>query len=172
MANDLRLPKQLGDFGEQLVMFIFGRMYEYRVACVDHIGADLIATDCKNKKYAISVKSRVIPQKEGKAQSYDFDNQKKLRDFANSFDLVPAVAFVFIEPISLVSDFNIDVYIIELDKLKEFAENPDNGLGISIGKNGDYIFNNHPNHQKQIQNNEFIRFQRLVVRADTSKKAF
>lgn len=169
MANDLRLPKQLGDFGEQLVMFVFGRLYEYRVACVDHIGADLIATDCKNKKYAISVKSRVIPQKEGKAQSYDFKNQEKLRDFAKSFGLVPAVAFVFVEPISLASDFNIDVYIIELDKLKEFAEDPNNGLGISRGKKGDYIFNNHPKYQKQIQNNDYIKFQRLVIKANTAK---
>lgn len=45
MKNNDRLPKQLGDFGEQLVMFIIGRLYKHRVAYVDHVGADLIATD-------------------------------------------------------------------------------------------------------------------------------
>lgn len=58
--EDDRLSKQLGDFGEQLVMFLVGRIYEHRVAYVDHVGADLIATDKKGKRYAISVKSRVF----------------------------------------------------------------------------------------------------------------
>lgn len=40
--KDERLPKQLGDFGEQLMTFIIGRIYGHRVACVDHVGADLL----------------------------------------------------------------------------------------------------------------------------------
>ena len=82
----------MGDFGEQLVMFIIGRLYEHRVAYVDHVGADLIATDKDQKKYAISVKSRVFTT-DGPQQPFDESQQDKLRDFADSFGLIPAVAF-------------------------------------------------------------------------------
>ncbi len=164
--KDLRLPKQLGDFGEQLVMFIIGRLYGYRVAYVDHVGADLIATDCENNKYAISVKSRVIPENEGKAQHFDENNQVKLRDFAESFGLIPAVAFVFVEPISTTSDFNIDVYVVELENLIRFAESEVPGKSITIGKNGGILFNNNYMHQEWLQHNLEIKFQRLVVKAN------
>lgn len=55
-----RLPKQLGDFGESLVTFLFGNIKGHRVAIVDHEAADIIATDRLDSKlrYAISVKSR------------------------------------------------------------------------------------------------------------------
>ncbi len=51
-----RLPKQFGDFGENMVMWWLGRFFNYNVALVDHEGADIIAHNT-NEKLAISVKS-------------------------------------------------------------------------------------------------------------------
>ena len=109
--EDDRLSKQLGDFGEQLVMFIIGRLYEHRVACVDHVGADLIATDKKGKKYAISVKSRVFTL-DGPQHPFDKNQQEKLEKFAKDFDLIPTVAFVCIDKIQRHEYIIIYLYII------------------------------------------------------------
>lgn len=163
--KDKRLPKQFGDFGEQLVMFIIGRLYEHRVAYVDHVGADLIATDGK-KKYAISVKSRVIPESESKTQGFDEDQQTKLRDFAESFDLIPTVAFVFCEETTCSNDFNMDVYIIELDDFEALAESGET-KGITKGLNNSLRFSNAKNKQHVLQHHDKINFQRLVVKANS-----
>ena len=58
--KDDRWSKQLGDFGESLVMYLIGNLKEQRVALVDHVGADIISTDRleNGHRYAISVKSR------------------------------------------------------------------------------------------------------------------
>ena len=163
--EDERLSKQLGDFGEQLVMFIIGRLYEHRVAYVDHVGADLIATDKDQKKYAISVKSRVFTT-DGPQQPFDENQQDKLRDFADSFGLIPTVAFVCIDKIKNDADFNIDVYIIELDDFIKMANKVD---GITAtGIDGKTLhFSNSPRNQIVLQNHELINFQRLVVKANS-----
>lgn len=161
--KDKRLPKQLGDFGEQLVMFILGRLYNQRVAFVDHVGADLIAQDGE-KRFAVSVKSRVISETEGDGQPFNEDQQNKLRDFAVGFGLTPAVAFVFIQPISIENDFNIDVYIIELEKLDKLANSV---KGIRKGNNNTIHFSNAPSNQKILQKRDDIKFQRMVVKSGT-----
>lgn len=92
-------------------MFIIGRLYEQRVAYVDHVGADIIATD-GNERRAISVKTRVIGENENDLQYIERDHQEKLSRFAKDFGLIPAVAFIFIEPVSLTSDFNIYILLI------------------------------------------------------------
>lgn len=53
-------------------MFLIGRIYANRIAYVDHVGADLIATDKKEKSYAISVKSRVF-KTDGPQQPFDWN---------------------------------------------------------------------------------------------------
>lgn len=165
--GDERLSKQLGDFGEQLVMFLIGRLYDHRVAYVDHVGADLIATDGKSKKYAISVKSRVFST-DGPQQPFDIEQQRKLRDFAESFDLIPTVAFVCIDKIDSDNDTNIDIYIIELD---DFVKLAGHVKGITIGIDGQTLhFSNAPTNQKYLQNHELINFHRLVLKANNNSK--
>ena len=170
LSKDKRLPKQLGDFGEQLVMFVVGRLYGHRVAYVDHVGADIIATDHSGNKYAISVKSRVIPLSESIQQPFDINQQEKLRDFADSFDLIPMVAFVFCDEISYTHDFNLDVYIIGLDDFILLAKD-DHTSGITTGKDGTTLhFSNARKNQHILQNHKLINFQRLVFKANAEDK--
>lgn len=70
-TKDPRWPKQFGDFGEHLVMYLIGMQKNMKVALVDHAGADLIASDLNSKdsnkeikRYAISVKSHTLNIKE------------------------------------------------------------------------------------------------------------
>ncbi len=87
-----RAPKQLGDFGEGLVMYTLIRK-GYEVACVDHVGADLIAHK-DQYRIAVSVKTRMY--REGSCESqgfvFEFDQLKKLEYFAKRFDLKPVMA--------------------------------------------------------------------------------
>lgn len=161
--EDDRLSKQLGDFGEQLVMFLIGRLYEHRVAYVDHVGADLIATDKKEKRYAISVKSRVFGT-DGPQQPFDKDQQTKLESFATEFNLIPTVAFVCIDKIDINKDVNIDVYIIELNDFRSLAGKV-NGI-TKTGLNNEILhFSNAPRNQKDLQNHKLINFHRLILKA-------
>lgn len=166
--KDERLPKQLGDFGEQLMTFIIGRIYGHRVACVDHVGADLIATGNDGKRYAISVKLRVF-ETDGPQHLFDKNQQDKLEDFANSFGLVPAVAFVSIDKIDVTKDVNIDTYILELEDFRRLAKEGISGI-TATGFNGEVLhFSNAPANQDAIQNNKDINFNRLVLKACSDK---
>ena len=161
MAKDERASKQLGDFGEQLIMFLIGRIYEHRVALVDHVGADLIAADRRNKKYAISVKSRVF-EKDGPQFEFALDQQSKLESFATDFNLIPTVAFVCIDKIDISKDINIDIYMIELSDFRKLANNVQ---GITAtGINNEILhFSNANRNQKFLQNHELINFHRLTL---------
>lgn len=159
-----RLEKQLGDFGEQLIMTILGRMKKYRVAYVDHEGADLIASDDEGRRYAISVKSRQMGRYKSKKQNklkYESNtvafkkaDQIKLCKFSEDFNLIPVVAFVIVSV-----DFSFaDVFIIALDDFfmlanagNEVIETTGNKndskhlypqRAISINGNGDLELNN------------------------------
>lgn len=106
--KDPRWPKQLGDFGEQLVMYLIGRQKNMKVALVDHAGADLIASDLgnKNNRYAISVKSHTLNIKiskdkidiESKLYNFDKHNIEQLKNFAENFALEPVVSIVIVQP--------------------------------------------------------------------------
>ncbi len=157
--NDERAAKQLGNFGEQLVMFLIGRIYEHRVAYVDHVGADIIATDRDGKRYAISVKSRVFST-DGPQHPFDKDQQQKLEAFAKDFGLIPTVAFVCIDGVEPGS--NIDVYILELQDFRNMA-NKVKGI-TSTGINGETLhFSNALANQCFLQNNDLINFHRLTL---------
>lgn len=159
-----RTAKQLGDFGEQLVMFLIGRLYRNRVVFVDYVGADLIAKLPNEKGHAISVKSRVFTT-DGPQQPFDSNQQDKLEEFAKTFDLIPTVAFVCIDKIDSEQDVNIDVYIIELEDFRALAKDK-NAKGITAtGINGETLhFSNAPANQHYLQHNELINFHRLTLR--------
>lgn len=121
-----RLEKQLGDFGEQLVMTMLGRIARYSVALVDHEGADLIASDKHGHEYAISVKSYQIGPTENETKVFKIVDQEKLCEFADNFDLIPAVAMIIIP-----KDFAfIDMYLMTLAGFQHLAADKD-----TAGKN-------------------------------------
>ena len=130
LTKDGRWPKQFGDFGENLILFLIGQVKNMKVALVDHVGADIIATDIQapNNKYAISVKSRILGMDESKSLIFDHSNQEKLKEFSNSFNLIATVAFV-------ICDFefkNFDIFIMTLDYLKQASK--DKNIGFAAGR--------------------------------------
>lgn len=168
-TEDKRLPKQLGDFGESLIMFLIGQIYEHKVAMVDHVGADIIATNRlegdENKTYAISVKTRCF-KTDGPQFEFNVDQQKKLEEFAADFEkMIPTVAFVSIDKIEPDIDVNIDVYIIEL---KDFRELAGKIPGITVtGINHDILhFSNAKRNQKVLQSHKLINHHRLTLRKE------
>lgn len=94
MGEQTRAPKQIGDFGEGLVTYTLIRK-GFEVACVDHVGADLIA-EKRGSRFAISVKTRLF--RSGSKESLDFQAEyhhfDKLDHFASQFGMVPMFALV------------------------------------------------------------------------------
>lgn len=130
-----RLPKQFGDFGENLVMWWLGQFFDYNVALVDHEGADIIAHNrTKTERLAISVKSI-----HRASTIFDVHNQIQLKKFAENFgDLKPAVAFVFAD-CERTQNAKLDVFLFLLEDFNFFC---DKGMGISQKSNGDYEIQN------------------------------
>lgn len=166
-----RLEKQLGDFGEQLVMTLLGRLSRFSVAYVDHEGADLIASDKEGHSYAISVKSYQIGPKESESKVFSFDNQEKLCAFAEDFHLIPAVA------LNVVSkDFAyVDVYLMTLSNFNKLAEQEESpairkvkgGLQInnySLGTGNIQAYSDRKGYLSYLHTNDLIGHVRLDVR--------
>ena len=132
-----RASKQLGDFGEQLVMHILVQ-YNYKsVALVDHVGADLIMSN-DDKVYAISVKSRIIPKSESKNYSFDKKHLDKLIEFSKKFNMIPTIALVINDP-----EDTISVYLMTLNILEKIAKS-DSKIA-NINSNGDISINYNAN---------------------------
>ena len=175
--KDERLRKQVGDFGEQLIMFICGRIYQQKVACVDHVGADLIAAKDKERR-AISVKTRVIGETEGDKIYFDLDQQKKLQNFADDYGLIATIAFIYIDSISVSNDFklekdlSIDVYIVDLEELRLLAVGNNSkdkeNIGISRLKDGSLGFSNAKRYKEKIQRHPMIKYQHIIMNAPCS----
>lgn len=126
-AKDKRLPKQFGDFAESLIMYLLGRHKGARVALVDHVGADIIATaPDSSARYAISVKGRNFPASESKGFNFSKHDVDMLRDFAASFELIPAVAFVFADDMD--GKEKIRVFLVRLDDMGHLAANEECGF--------------------------------------------
>ena len=142
-----RAPKQLGDFGEQLVMHILVQ-YKYKsVALVDHVGADLIMSDDDGKVYAISVKTRIIPENESKNYVFEAEHLNKLKDFAGKFNMIPTVALVINDP-----EDTITIYMMTVEKLQEIADSEsklsnNTKQGLSVNYNA---------HKEEIRNTKGI----------------
>ena len=139
-----RLPKQFGDFGENLVVWWLGQFFNYNVALVDHEGADIIAHN-KTEKLAISVKSI-----HRASTIFDVHNQKQLKKFAENFgNLTPAVAFVFAD-CEKIQKARLDIFLL---LLKDFDFFCNKSIGILHKANGDF----------EIQNGaQFIHLNNLV----------
>lgn len=88
-------------YTNQFILFYLGHSKKMKVAYIDHVGADLIATELRGlkRKIAVSVKGRIFKDISDKAFRFDMDNQKKLRkttkDFGN--DYIPVISFVAVD---------------------------------------------------------------------------
>jgi len=151
---DGRLPQQFGKFGESLVMFWMGQTLGYSVALVDHVGADIIASGENGKILAVSVKSRIF-KKDDPSTVFDHGNIEKLRYFADKFECIPAVAFVFIDK----GGKCIDVYLVELELFEKLCK--EKKSGFSAVKEGLRI-NNDPKKHAMLSD-ENIKYLRLTT---------
>ena len=90
-SDPSREPKQLGDFGESLVTYDFIRK-GYKVAVVDHVGADLICSKKgSGKRYAVSVKTRWFRPDSNESRMFNIEKKhlEKLEKFSEWFNLEP-----------------------------------------------------------------------------------
>lgn len=130
--GDGNLSRQLGDAGEYLLTMFLGQQKKFKVARVDHVGADLIAADSEGNRYAISVKTRQNTSYEfyelyttGRSIKAPKRELGKLKDFADKYNMIPVVACIFVK-----SNFGgMDVYISSLDNwIKEACANSNKAI--------------------------------------------
>jgi len=126
-----RAPKLLGDFGEGLVTYALIRK-NFEVACVDHVGADLIA-EKNDYKIAVSVKTRMF--RKGSVESrgivFEYSHLEKLKHFAARFDLDPVLAHTV-----CISDDNIiHLFIIRVSEIETNLKKVKHGYRFQFGPN-------------------------------------
>ena len=121
-TKDDRWAKQFGDFAENMVMYVLGQMKNMSVAIIDHVGADIIASrrDDVVKRYAISVKGRNFPENESKSYNFSQDNIDKLIETSKVFDMIPAVAFVFVD--NMEGARKIRMFVITLEDMMNMCK--------------------------------------------------
>ena len=162
--KDKRLPKQFGDFAESLVMYVFGEYKSMRVALVDHIGADIIASKPGgNSRYAISVKGRNFPKAESKGYHFGTHDIEMLRDFADSFALTPAVAFVFTD--GMEGDEKIRMFVVLLDTMERLAASGACSYISASSRGGvhlNYGITSRYNHLQEIRDSGFFDYTELT----------
>ncbi|MBY4972647.1 hypothetical protein K6V43_04485 [Streptococcus suis] len=78
----------------------------YRVATIDHVGADVIAVEevqgsgalnSEFKRYCISVKGRNLPKGESKSFHFNKNNVRKLEEISTVLGMEATIAFVFVD---------------------------------------------------------------------------
>lgn len=162
---DSRFPKQFGDFAESIVMYLLAKYKNMSVALVDHVGADIIATNKKNKEiYAISVKGRNFPNTESYSFNFDNHNVEKLEEFARNFNMIPAIAFVFCD--DMEKDEKIRIFIITLENFKKIAKREDTKF-ITEAKSGydiKYTQGSKVKHLEAIKNEKDIDYTEFVLK--------
>ncbi|MBQ8165625.1 MAG: hypothetical protein IJZ96_01160 [Lachnospiraceae bacterium] len=128
LGKDDRWAKQFGDFAESLTMYVLGQLKNMSVALIDHVGADVIASNRSDNsvRYAISVKGRNIPKTESKSFNFSQGNIDKLTETANIFGMVPAVSFVFVD--EMEGPKKIRIFVAELETLVKLCQDPEIGF--------------------------------------------
>ena len=129
MEAHTRAAKRIGDFGEGLVTYALIRK-GFQVACVDDIGADLIAWG-RGHRYAVSVKTRLFRpgSRESRVTVIEKDHLCKLRVFAERFEMVPLLA----QAVCLADDAVIHLFLFHESKLGEVLKEVKNGFSIRFG---------------------------------------
>lgn len=114
VSKHSRAPKLLGDFGEGLVTYALIRK-GFEVACVDHVGADLIAE--KNAyTIAVSVKTRLFRSGsvESRGMVFEYSHLEKLKHFGARFNLDPVLAFA----VCIADDNVIHLFVIRVEDIE------------------------------------------------------
>ena len=180
MSNQI---KQLGDFGEQLVIFMLSKLFGYEALFVDHEGADIIAAHSDNpQRFAISVKTRLFtPSESLQHDSMDLKQMVHLYQFAHDFNLVPTIAYVCI-PHNL--DF-ADVYIASVDTFNESVTVNNSGItrtfntivkptrkGLTVESYAPILrLSDATRNRKYLQHHENILFSRFSINMTSSALA-
>lgn len=124
-----RAPKLLGDFGEGLVTYTLIRK-GFEVACVDHVGADLIAERDRHK-IAVSVKTRLF--RKGSVESrgvvFEFGHLEKLEHFARRFDLDPVLAHA----VCIADDRIIHLFMLRVSDIRTELTSVKHGYRFRFG---------------------------------------
>lgn len=109
-----RAPKLLGDFGEGLATYTFIRK-GFEVACVDHVGADLIAQR-DTIRLAVSVKTRRY--RTGSVETRGLviteEHLDKLEHFASRFGLEPTIAHV----VCVEDEKTIHLFLVRVEDVR------------------------------------------------------
>lgn len=123
-----RAPKQIGDFGEDLVTYTLIRK-GYEVAKVDHVGADLIA-EKQGARFAISVKTRMFAaeSKESMGVLVSHGDIKKIEYFSQQFGLTPLTAHAYI----VTKEDTIHLVIMSLGQVREVMKSVQGGYRKDI----------------------------------------
>lgn len=126
-----RAPKLLGDFGEGLVTYTLIRK-GFEVACVDHVGADLIA-EKDHYKIAVSVKTRMFRQGsvESRGIVFEFGHLDKLEHFAQRFDLDPVLAHA----VCIADDRIIHLFMMRVTDIRAKLKSVKHGYRFLFGPN-------------------------------------
>ena len=144
MVTQTRAPKQIGDFGECLVIYTLVRK-GFEVAHVDHIGADLIA-EKGGKRYAISVKTRLFREgsKESLMMVVEDTHIKKLENFSKQFGITPVFAAV----ICIAGNKTIHLFMMPVSKIHNILPKVKNGHSLRFGKKriGELLQNDNVDH--------------------------
>ena len=128
--SDSRAPKLLGDFGEGLVTYALIRK-GFEVACVDHVGADLIAQK-KNHRIAVSVKTRRYRSSsvETRGTVIEASHIDKLERFAARFALEPVFAHV----VCIEDDGIIHLFMLRVVDIKRYLDKVVHGFRLRFSK--------------------------------------
>ena len=127
-GKDDRWAKQFGDFAECLTMYVLGQLKNMSVALIDHVGADVIASNRNDNsiRYAFSVKGRNIPKTESKSFNFSQGIIDKLTETANVFGMIPAVSFVFVD--EMEGPKKIRMFVAELEALLQMCSDSEIGF--------------------------------------------
>jgi len=126
MPANSRAPKQLGDFGEGLVTYALIRK-GFEVACVDHVGADLIA-ERAGHRIAVSVKTRLYKHDsiETRGTVIEFDHLDRLQHFADRFQLESVFAHV----VSIADDRAIHLFMLRVADIRGHLDKVERGYRL------------------------------------------
>jgi hypothetical protein len=129
MVINTRSAKRIGDFGEGLVTYALIRK-GFEVACVDDIGADLIASG-RRQRFAVSVKARLFRpgSRESRITVIEYGHLQKLKVFAERFAMVPLLAQV----VALADDGIIHLFIFKAEELTGILPAVKDGYSLRFG---------------------------------------
>jgi Holliday junction resolvase len=128
MEKQTRAPKLMGDFGEGLVTYAL-IMKGYEVACVDHVGADLIA-EKNGRRFAISVKTRKFKNHSKESLSFHIADEHidKLEFFAKQFKMDA----IFAQVLCLSNENAMHLIMMSVAKLKKRLPKVTDGYGFNF----------------------------------------